>query len=84
MKMKEGTIFFLVLTFAFFGVSSGERKLIRLDEEQRLADQGTQWEILILISNFLLNICLVQLFRLFFLLNITTYIGIFGCIFISI
>ena len=54
--MKEGTIFLVVLTFALFGVSSGERKLIRLDEEQRLADQGTQWEILILISNFLLNI----------------------------
>ena len=53
MKMKEGTIFLVVLTFALFGVSSGERKLIRLDEEQRLADQGTQWEILI--SNFLLN-----------------------------
>ena len=54
MKMKEGTIFLVVLTFALFGVSSGERKLIRLDEEQRLADQGTQWEILI--SNFWLNI----------------------------
>ena len=51
MKMKEGTIFLVVLTFALFGVSSGERKLIRLDEEQRLADEGTQWEILI--SNFL-------------------------------
>ena len=48
MKMKEGTIFLVVLTFALFGVSLGERKLIRLDEEQRLADQGTQWEI----SNF--------------------------------
>ena len=47
MKMKEGTIFLVVLTFALFGVSLGERKLIRLDEEQRLADQGTQWEILI-------------------------------------
>ena len=54
MKMKEGTIFLVVLTFAFFGVSSGERKLIRLDEQQRLADEGTQWEILI--SNFLLII----------------------------
>ena len=60
MKMKEGAIF-LVLTFALFGVSLGERKLIRLDEEQRLADQGTQWEILI--SNFLLNIYLVQLIK---------------------
>ena len=45
MKMKEGTIFLVVLTFALFGVSLGERKLIRLDEEQRLADQGTQCEI---------------------------------------
>ena len=61
MKMKEDTIFLVVLTFAFFGVSSGERKLIRLDEEQRLADQGTQWKILI--SNFLLNIYLVQLIK---------------------
>ena len=51
--MKEGTIFLVVLTFALFGVSSGERKLIRLDEEQRLADQGTQWEILI--SNFFVD-----------------------------
>ena len=38
----EKNIIFLALGFALFGVCLGERKLIRLDEEQRLADQGAQ------------------------------------------
>ena len=41
----EKNIILLVLNFALFGVGLGERRLILLDEEQRLADQGAQKEI---------------------------------------
>ena len=54
-KMGSNTIFlvltfssntiFMVLTFSFFGVCLAERRLILLDEKQRLADQGTQKDI---------------------------------------